>query len=876
MPEHRKAVMQRQRGLLGGFFLLLVSIYAGAPPGQAALLHTTLDNGLTVVIEENHANPVVALWVFVRTGSVYEQEYLGSGISHFFEHVIHGGTTHTRSEDASRRLLEAIGNNANAYTTADHTAYHINTSTEHWRTALELLGDWMLNSSITPEEFEREKGVVQRELEQGLDDPGQVLTQIALEARFKIHPGRYPVIGYKELVQKVTREDLLTYYQRMYTPNNMTLVVVGDIDSATVFEHTQHVFGNGQRRPLPAVSLPEEPPQLSKRVTIKDMPISQTHMSLSFRTVPLAHPDLYPLDLLAYILANGNSSRLVRRIQEDQRLVYQIQSASHTPPYVDGTLAVWATLEPERLEAATEAILQEMSRLRDELVGPQELAKAKKQKIADYIVERQTVEERARALGLNVLGTADPNFSDLYTQKIQNVTAEDIRDAARRYIREETLVHAIVRPKSPEEDEVAAATTAIVGPVVKKVLANGLTLLLRRNPALPVVAMQAYVKAGVRAETPETHGLSQLTASLLTRGTTTRSAEAIATIFDLIGGTITAEGGNNSFFVNATCLRDDFPQALDVYADVLLHPSFPETELDKVRQLMLAQLDQQDDDWRAEAERLFRETFFTVHPYRLPLGGNPITLQRFLRQDVVTFYRNYVVPQNMVLAIFGDIDVDRTTTAVERLFAEATSRPVRMPEIVAEPAPTAPRRLVKQTQKQVGAIYMGFPGTTMANQEDRYPLHILDGLLSGLDVPGGWLHNELRGKQLVYVVHAFNWLGLEPGYFGIYAATQPEKVDEVVAIILRNIEKAKAGEISDEEITRTKQMAIVTALLRRQSNEQTASDAALHELYGLGYDLHTYEQERLNKVTKADVQRVAQTYLTYPTIIITTPNSQQR
>src|SRR4029453_3499997 len=169
--------------------------------GQAAVFQTTLDNGLTGLIEENHANPVVAVEVFVRTGSIYEQEYLGSGISHFFEHIIHGGTTSTRSEAESRRLLEAIGNNSNAYTTTDHTAYYINTTTEHWTTALELLADWMLHSTIEEEAFVREKGVGQRGPEQGLDDPQRRLYETAQETRFKVHPTRYPVIGYKELVQ---------------------------------------------------------------------------------------------------------------------------------------------------------------------------------------------------------------------------------------------------------------------------------------------------------------------------------------------------------------------------------------------------------------------------------------------------------------------------------------------------------------------------------------------------------------------------------------------------------------------------------------------------------------------------------------------------
>jgi zinc protease len=847
-------------------------LLAVAGLGQATVFQATLDNGLTVLIEENHANPVVAVEVFVRTGSIYEQEYLGSGISHFFEHIIHGGTTSTRSEAESRRLLEAMGNNSNAYTTVDHTAYYINTTTEHWRTALELLADWMLHSSITPEEFEREKGVVQRELEQDLDNPEQMLAQITLETRFQVHPARYPIIGHKELVQKVTRDDLVRYYQRMYTPNNMLVVVVGDVQTSEVLAHMRETFGQGERRPLPAISLPEEPPQLGKRTVVKEMAVSQASMSLSFRTVPLTHPHLYPLDVLAYILANGNSARLVSRIQEEQQLVYAIQASSYTPAYAVGTLTVSAALAPEQLPAAETAILQELYRLREELVSPEELAKAKKQKLADYVFERQTVEQQAHGLGLDMLSTYDPNFSETYVRKIQQVAAEDIREVARLYLREETLVQAVVRPKGETPPALAPTPAAQREPVVKKVLANGMTLLLKRNPALPIVAIQAYFKGGVRVETPDTNGLSLLTANLLLKGTTSHSAEEIAAIFDARGATVNAESGNNSFYVNATCLREDFSELFQVYADIMLHPSFPDDELTHMRRLLLATLERQNDDWRTEIERLWRQLFFTVSPYRLAPEGTAESLQRLQRQDVIAFYQRYVVPGNMVLAIVGDIDLAQTVTAVEKTFNTFSPRPVRFPEVPAEPPPTQVRRQVKQTQKQVAAIYIGFPGTTLTNLADRYPLHILDGIVSGLDIPGGWLHNELRGRQLVYVVQAFSWLGIESGYFGIYAATQPDKVHTVVDLILQTMEKAKAGQISDEELDNTKQMALVTTRLHRQANDQMASDMALNELYGLGYDFSDHEAEQIAKVTKADVQRVAQTYLHHPTIVITTPS----
>jgi zinc protease len=630
-------------------------------------------------------------------------------------------------------------------------------------------------------------------------------------------------------------------------------------------------FGNGARRHLPALSLPQEPPQVGRRTAVAEMDITQAHMNLAFRTVPLTHADLYPLDVLSYILSNGESSRLVKRLKHDQQLVYQIHSESFTPSYAPGSLSVWATLEPTALEAAEASILQELYRLRDDLVSPSELASAKKQKIAERIFGRQSVQERARRLGLDMLSTYAPNFGDTYVDHIQQVTAESIREVARRYFREEAQSLAVVRPKQKRGATSVGKAHPKTHAMQKRVLSNGLTLLLERNPALPIVDLQAYFMGGVRVETPETNGLTRLMAQLLPKGTPYRSANDIATAFDAMGGSIEADSGNNSFFVKATCLAEDLPQALEIFADIILRPTFPPVEVDKTRRLMIAALQRQQDDWQAELQNLFHATHFTSSPYRLRPAGRATALEQLQRTDVVAFHQRYAVPNNMVLAIVGDLDVERTAARVARAFTGFQPRDVTFPDIAVDPVPTHTRRQVKQTHKQVAAIQIGFAGTRIDNVQDRYALHLLDAVMSGIDFPGGWLHQELRGKQLVYVVHAFNWLGLEPGYFAIMVATQPRQAQQVVDLILNNVDKAKAGNISEAELKRAKQLAVIALQLDEQTNEQRASVAALDELYGLGLDFRTREAEQLAKVTKAEVQRVANAYLHHPTIVITTP-----
>jgi zinc protease len=647
---------------------------------------------------------------------------------------------------------------------------------------------------------------------------------------------------------------------------------VGDVHTSQALEHIRKAFDTGVRRSVPAIVLPAEPPQVGKRAAEKTMDIAQAHMALAFRTVLLTHPDLYPLDVLSYILSNGDSSRLVKRIKDEQQLVYAIQSSSYTPSYVPGSLTVWATLEPEQLEAAQQAILAELYRLRDEPVSPAELAKAKKQKIAEHVFGQQTAQQRARALGIDILSTHDPHFSDTYVKNIQRVTAAEIQRVARHYFREEQLNIAVVRPKRSAAQ--AAETSQNAQPrtaMVKKRLDNDMTLLLQRNPALPIVSMQAYFNAGVRVETPDTNGLTQLMARLLVKGTTSRSADDIATTFDAMGGELVSGSGNNSFFVMASSLAEEMPTALDIFADVIIHPAFPAEELEKMRRLMLAELERQNDNWQTEVSTLFRATHYTTSPYRLQPEGSPEALPKLTRQDVMEMHARYAVPNNTVLAIVGDIDVDRTAELVAHTFADFRQRPLLLPDVPTEPAHTTIRRKVKETTKQVAAIYVGFPGATLANVQDRYPLHILDAILSGIGFPGGWLHTELRGQQLVYVVHALNWLGLDPGYFGIIAATQPPKAQQVIDIILQKVEQAKAGKFSDDELERAKRLAVIATRLQRQSNKDIAADAAINELFRLGYNFSMDEAQRLDAVTRAEVQRVAQTYLNHPTIVLTTP-----
>ena len=852
--------------------VLFIVCAAAAPCFGEEPIVTTLDNGMTVALLENRQSPAVALRIYVKTGSLYEGEHLGAGVSHFLEHLVSGGSTSKRTEAESQQLLDSIGAQANAYTTRDHTCYHMTTASRFFDTALDLLTDQVTNAAIKQEEWDREFKVVQREMESRRSDPRSALQELMDATMFSIFPARHPVIGYGQVFRGLTRDDVYKYYRRTYVPDNMLLVAAGDLDPQKALEKIKTALAGFERRPVPDPTLPPEPAQLARRDAAREMPASQAYLLVAWRTIPLYHPDLYPLDLLSFILGAGEGSRLVRVLREEKHLVTSIAAWSDTPGYDGGEFGVAATLNPEKLAAAQEAILAEVARLRERLVSPEELTRAKRQKVAEHVFGLQTVEAQAANVGLDILIAHDANFSRQYVRRIQRTTAEEIRDTARKYLSDEKLCVAVVRPrpKGPAEAPTEAAGQP-PGEIQKVTLSNGLRLLVKRNPTPSLVAIQAFFLGGLRAEAPEKSGLSLFTARMLARGAGRRSAEEIALAFDSMGGSLAGSSGNNSMYLSANCLSEDFPKTMEIFADVLRDPAFKADEMERLRPLLIAAAKRQQDNWREELATYFRKNFFKAHPYRNTPIGAPETLAAIRREDLVEFYRKGYAPEAAVLAVFGDVNPAEVKAAVERRLGSWKGGAAALPALPPEPPPAEDRTLQEKGHEKMGGVFIGYPGMTLKDEKDRYAMDVLDALISGIELPRGWLHETLRGKGLVYEVHAYSFVGIEPGYFGIYAGCEPARVEEVKKNILEQIARLFREKPSEGELEAARRVCITAEVLDRQTDAQQAMQAALDELYGLGYDYPAKYAPGILAVSADDVQRVAKKYLTHYLCVLMTP-----
>jgi zinc protease len=499
--------------------MLLVSlatlVLAGAAQAREPFRVVLPENGMTVILEENHSSPVVNLRVYVKAGSIHEGEYLGCGISHYLEHLVANGPTANRTSEEYELELENIGGGSNAYTTKDHTCYFIETSSEHFDRALDLLSDRAMNIDITQEEVDTQHGIIVREINMGYDEPGRRIYNMFGEVMFREQPHKYPVIGYVENFERLTRDDVIKYHSNFYVPNNMIFVAAGDFDTAEAYEKIRETFSSFERRPVEFPPLHDEPAQMGRRELREERDLEMAYVRVGFHTVPFTSPDMYPLDILSHVLSEGRSSRLHQKLVDELGLVYNISTYSHTPSYDAGTFGIVMTLDPANIDAAIEAALDEIYALKTSRVSSNELKKAKKIKTAEFYYERQELEGRASSLGTSELGTGNPEFwGRIYAERIQDTTAEEIRDVVNRYFFDDNIGIAILEPKRGEEsvDARSIDDAPEVGSIEKHVLDNGLTVLIKENHTNPVVSVGSFTLAGARTDPEGGSGLANFVA----------------------------------------------------------------------------------------------------------------------------------------------------------------------------------------------------------------------------------------------------------------------------------------------------------------------------------------------------------------------------
>src|SRR6266487_3194341 len=494
------------------------------PPSSAQ--KWILPNGLTMIVQEDHSAPVASVQAWCATGSIDEDAHLGAGLSHILEHMLFKGTK-TRSTNQIAQKNQDVGGYINAYTSFDRTVFWIDVPKDGVPTALDILADAMMNSTLPPEEYQKEQEVIRREFAMGMDDPDRMTGLLLFATAYQRHPYRFPVIGELEIYNQLTQEQVMQYYKTRYVPNNLTFIVVGDVDAEKVRQQLTELFKSYPEKSLKPVFIPAEPPQLGRREVHQEFATELTHLSLAWHIPAVTNPDVPALDLLSTILGDGRSSRLYRRVREEAGLAFSISAFSYTPGD-PGLFGIDATVDPKKRDGAEQLALRIVDEIKQTGVTAEELAKARKITLSHHLGALTTMRGQASDIGSNWLLTRDLNFSRHYLDAVQKVTLEDIKRVATSYLTENNLTVISLNPKGSLTAKAEDAKGAAASEIQKFELSNGLRVLVREDPRLPLVAMGAVFRGGLLAETPQTNGITRLMAKVLLKGTKTRTAEQIA------------------------------------------------------------------------------------------------------------------------------------------------------------------------------------------------------------------------------------------------------------------------------------------------------------------------------------------------------------
>ncbi|HKP93633.1 MAG TPA: pitrilysin family protein, partial [Chthoniobacterales bacterium] len=697
------------------------------PPSSAE--KRVLPNGLTIIVQVDRSAPVASVQAWCGTGSVDENAHLGAGLSHILEHMLFKGTK-MNPANAIAQKVQDVGGYINAYTSFDRTVFWIDVPRDGVAVALEVLSDAMMNSTLPAEEYAKEQEVIRREFAMGMDDPDRMAGQLLFATAYQRHPYRLPVIGLIDVYNQLSRDQVMQYYQARYVPNNLTFIVVGDVDPEAVYRQLGDFFKGYPAKSLQPVFIPSEPPQLGRREVHQDFVTELTRLSLAWHIPEITHPDVPAIDLLSTILGDGRSSRLYRRLREETGLAYGVSAFSYTPGD-PGLLGIDATVAPENREAARDEVLRIVGEIKETGATAAELAKAKKISLSHHLGALTTMRGQASDLGSNWFLTRNLNFTRDYLEAVQKITSDDVRRVAAKYLVEENLTVISLNPKAKGATRKTTAAVVAAGEIQKIELSNGLRLLVREDPRLPLVSLAAVFRGGLLAEKRANNGITRLMAKSLLKGTRTRTAEQIADTIEAVGGSIGSDAGNNSFSVAVDVTQPDLRLGIEILADILLNATFPESAVTREKEVQLAGIKEDEEQLTTVARNILREALFRDHPYALRGKGSAQSIAKLTREDLVSFRDRYLVARNGVISIFGNVKATELRDVFESALGAMKTGELALTR-AATPAPLSETVVVEsRKEKAQGVLMAGYRGADMFSP-DRYALELIDEASSDL------------------------------------------------------------------------------------------------------------------------------------------------
>ncbi|OIO59579.1 MAG: hypothetical protein AUJ82_04915 [Verrucomicrobia bacterium CG1_02_43_26] len=816
------------------------------------VLRFQLTNGLTVIAKENHSAEIVSTQLWVKTGSIHEDRFLGSGISHYVEHMLFKGTDKRDYKKISNDI-HAKGANTNAYTTFDRTVYYIDGPNDALEMSLDVLSDIVFHSNIDPLEAANEKSVILREIDMGLDEPSTLLSEGTFKTVYHNHPYKYPVIGIRSIFEGLSRDDLWEYYQKRYSPNNCVLVVVGTFDTPTLLEQIEKYFGSLPMRSLNAPYIATEPLQYAQRSFYQSGDYNLTRGNVVFKTPGLGHDDTPGLRILANAMGEGISSLLWQELREKENIVHSIDTSVWTP--VDsGLFWISYSCDPEKRAVAEEGIYRICDQVMQKGFQQSAIDKAIRQAMIGEINTRKTMSGQASQLGSAEVVAGDLGFPRYMLNKLKAVQAGDLQDLAKKYLVLEQSTKAALEPNSVKKASVVVKKPLALPDFEEITLKNGVRVLLQPYFALPKVQLSVVSLGGPLYESVDQRGLTALMSTLLTKDTQKRSALEVAEATENLGINFSEMAGNNTFGFGMEFLPSDLDVSLEILEQALLEPTFLKDTFEIERDGQISSIQMTLDEITSYATLRLRELFFGEYPFRVTSLGTVDALEGMTRDDAAMFYKKLVCADNLAVAVTGSFERD---VVLEKLawLEKIPSTPFQKQTL----AFAGPEQgsFEETAESEQAIVLVAYPDVTVTDA-DFQTGEVLDEITSGMSSK---LYSRVREELgLAYFVGSQRVIGTMASMFFFFAGTHPKHAEQVVQEIEAEVARLKRGDISDAEIADSKTHILAQRKMNLQRLGARTLDASLNCLYGLPVNQWRTYDKLVEAVSKDSIQAFAQKY----------------
>lgn len=760
-----------------------------------------LPNGLTVLVHEDHKAPVVAVDIWYHVGSKNEKPGK-TGFAHLFEHLMFGGSANLPGSYI--KAMESIGaTTLNGTTNVDRTNFFETVPTSALEFALFAESDRMGHLDVTQHTLDLQRGVVQNEKREDENQPYAIEDELTVKNTYPAsHPYSHTVIGSMADLNAASLADVQKWFKTYYGPSNATLVLAGDITLDRAKELVTKYFGN----------IPPGPPVAHEDVWIAKMSgthieqaqdrVPQPRVSSTWNVPEYGSADADYLDLVSDVLSSGKDSRLYRR------LVYDSQVATSVDAYVDeneigSQFSISVMAKPgSDIPKIRQAVQQELDKFIASGPTPEELQRVKTDYEANLIRSLDPAFAQANLLAKGQVFRGNPNQYKMSLQRVRNATAQDLQGAAKRWL-SDGVYRLTINPYPPfkatgvgvnrsHPPAVGAASVLKLPPFQRATLSNGLKIVLTERHELPLVNFAMLVNAGYAADALATPGTASMASALLTYGTNHYTALQISDELQRLGAQLRSTAGIDQSVVTLSALRRNLDPSLALFADVLLHPSFPQADFLRQQKLQIARIQQEKSIPIYEAIRVLPPLLFgSRNPYGAPLtgSGTVTTVSALTRADIVKFHDTWFKPDNATLVIVGDTTMAQIKPALEKAFGAWKSGSVPQKTIpkVAEPEQSSVYIVNKPGALQstiiVGAV------APPRNSQDEAALETWNDILGGSF--SGRLNMDIReDKHWSYGVQSLYIGARKQRPFLIVAPVQTDKTKDALAELdldLKNI-----------------------------------------------------------------------------------------